>query len=111
MWLSKLEEKGKMSKVAKTTGPFYCQSALKLCIQARQLCAGGECKKVSEICSFVSTLCPENQFETCVKESSICSEVARFCVEGQNSEGCTKARAICVEARKLCPQNNIVAGV
>ncbi len=98
------------SRIDKVIGPFYCQTALRLCLEARQLCEKGECRKVAEICSYVSTLCAENGFETCSFESSICGKVANYCQAGRASEDCKNARAHCDEAKKLCPQNNMVNG-
>ena len=99
------------SRIDKVLGPFYCQTALRLCFEARQLCEKGECERVAEICSCVSTLCSENDFETCSSESSICGKVASYCQSGNSSENCRKARAYCNDAKKLCPQNNMVDGV
>lgn len=99
-----------MTKVENVLNPFYCQTALRMCLEARGLCEKGDCKKVAEICSYVSTLCKENNFEICGRESSMCSEVAKRCQSGRASEDCKKARAICDEAKKLCPQNNVVSG-
>lgn len=97
-------------RIDKILDSFYCQTALRLCLEARALCERGECKKVAEICSYVSTLCSENSFETCCSESSLCREVAKRCQTGRASEDCKKARMTCDEAKKLCPQNNVVSG-
>jgi len=97
-------------KLNKIVGPYYCQVALTLCMQARELCAIGECKKVSEICSTVSNMCIGNSFEVCSKESSLCKEVSKNCLEGRGSNGCRLARDVCSEARKICAQNNLING-
>ena len=97
-------------RLNKTLGSFYCQTALRLCLEARKMCKTGECNKVAEVCSFVSTLCSQNSFETCSKESSMCEHVATYCRSGQNSEDCINAQIICDEAKKLCPQNNTITG-
>ena len=81
-----------------------------MCLEARALCEKGECKRVAEICSYVSTLCSKSSFDTCVQESSMCMKVAEYCKFGRASEACTKAHMICEEAKKLCPQNNTVSG-
>ena len=94
----------------KIISPYYCHAALALCMQARELCAAGECKQVSEICSVVSNMCIGNDFKVCSKESSLCKEVSKHCLEGRNSKGCRLARDICTEARKICAQNNIING-
>lgn len=98
------------SRIDKVLEPFYCQTALRLCLEARQLCERGECRKVAEICAYVSTLCSENSFETCSSESSICGKVAAYCRSGRASEDCKKAHTACDDAKKLCPQNNMVSG-
>lgn len=97
-------------RIDKTIGPFYCQTALRLCLEARKLCEMGECSKVSEICFYISTLCSKNDFETCLMESSVCRKAATYCQSGRNSEECKIARLTCEEAKKMCPQNNIVSG-
>ena len=97
-------------RLNKITGPYYCQVALALCMQARELCAVGECKKVSEICSVVSNMCSGNDFTICSKESSLCRDVSKNCLGGRNSNGCRLARDVCTEAREICAQNNIVNG-
>lgn len=99
-----------IDRVNRIIGPYYCQTALRMCIEARALYAGGEAKKASEICGFVSTLCAENGFKICVQESTLCARVAEYCARGQDSEEYRKGSEICMEARKLCPQNNIVSG-
>ncbi|MCJ7634505.1 hypothetical protein MUP77_19200 [Candidatus Bathyarchaeota archaeon] len=103
----KLEETNRVHQII---GPYYCQSALRLCIEARALYASGEGEKAAKICGFVSTLCSENKFKTCTQESSLCAQVAECCLKGQSSVEFKKGSEICVEARKLCPQNNVVAG-
>ncbi|MFH0748328.1 MAG: hypothetical protein V1915_00155 [Candidatus Bathyarchaeota archaeon] len=97
-------------RIDKTIGPFYCQTALRLCMEAKKLCERGECGKVADICSYISTLCSENSFETCSKESLVCGQVAAYCRFGRNTEECKKARVSCEEAKKLCPHNNVVSG-
>ena len=97
-------------KIDKTIGPFYCQTALLLCLEARKLCEKGDCKRVVEICSYTSTLCSKNDFTTCSNESSMCSEAAQYCIGGRGSDNCRKARTACDEAKKLCPQNSMVHG-
>jgi len=99
-----------MSRVDRTIGPYYCQTALRMCIEARALYASGESKKASAICGFVSTLCAESNFKTCVRESTLCAQVAQYCTNGQGSEAYRKGSDICMEARKLCPQNNVISG-
>ena len=97
-------------RIDKIVGTFYCQTALRLCLEARRLCEGGACQQVADICSYVSTLCPENGFETCRKESSICVRVASHCTIGKATEGCKMAKTACNEAKKLCPRNHVVNG-
>ena len=98
------------TRVNKLVNTYYCQVALTLCMQARELCALGECKKVTEICSLVSNMCIGNSLEICSKESSLCKEVAKNCLEGHNSNGCRLAREICGNARRICAQNNLISG-
>jgi hypothetical protein len=99
-----------MDKINRTIGPYYCQTALRLCIEARTLYSAGEAKKASDICGFVSTLCADHNYKTCTQESSLCAQVSKYCSKGQSSEEYKKGSEICMEARKLCPQNNIIAG-
>jgi|GEM_PF-1797974 len=105
-----LEEREEIDRVGRIIGPYYCQTALGMCVQARALYAAGEAKKASEICGFVSTLCSQNGFQTCSRESTLCAQVAEYCSKGQGTEEYKKGVEICMEARKLCPQNNIVSG-
>lgn len=91
-------------------GPYYCQAALRLCIEARALYASGDEKKAAEICSFVATLCSENDFKTCIDESAMCAQASKHYLKGQGPEEFKKGNEICMEARKLCPQNHMVAG-
>ena len=91
-------------------GPFYCQAALRLCIEARGLYASGDEKKAAEICSFVATLCSENDFKTCIDESAMCAQASRHYLKGRGPEESKKGNEICIEARRLCPQNHMVAG-
>jgi len=97
-------------KIDQTLSPFYCETALILCIEAKKLCERGECAKVSRLCLYISTLCSENCFETCRRESFMCNKVGEYCQVGQPSEECKKAHIACDEARRLCPQNNRVTG-
>ena len=97
-------------RIDKTISPFYCQTALRLCLEARKMCESGECGKVAKICSYVSTLCSKNGFGTCSKEASLCIKLTDYCQSGRNSAECKKARVICEEAKKMCPQNNMVNG-
>jgi hypothetical protein len=105
-----LEERIEMSRVDQIIGPYYCQTALRMCVEARALYASGEAKKASEICGFVSTLCAGNSFKTCIRESTLCAQVSQCYAKGQGSEAYRKGSEICMEARKLCPQNNIISG-
>jgi hypothetical protein len=103
-------EHREMTRVDQIIGPFYCQTALRMCVEARALYAAGEPSKASEICGFVSTLCSESAFKTCSRESTLCAKVAECCGKGQGTDELRKGNEICMEARKLCPQNNVVAG-
>lgn len=103
----KLEETNRVNQII---GPYYCQTALRLCIEARTLYASGDGKKAAEICGFVSSLCSENNFHICTQESTLCAQVSKCCIKGPSSVDFKKGNEICMEARKLCPQNNIVAG-
>jgi hypothetical protein len=94
----------------KIVGPYYCQVALGLCMQARELCAMGECKKVAELCAVVSNMCEGNAFEVCGKESSLCRQVSKSCTEGRGSKGCLLAQDSCNRARRICAQNNLING-
>lgn len=105
-----MEERREMNRVDQIIGPFYCQTALRMCVEARALYAAGEVRKASEICGFVSTLCSQNGFKTCTRESTLCAQVAECCGKGPGTEAFKKGSEICMEARKLCPQNNMVAG-
>lgn len=97
-------------RLDKTLGSFYCQTALRLCLESRKMCKQGECSKVAEVCSFISTLCSQNSYETCNQESLMCGQVATYCQSGQNSENCINAQITCDEAKKMCPQNNTING-
>ena len=103
----KLEETNRVNQIV---GPFYCQTALRLCIEARTLYASGDGKKAAVICEFVSSLCSENNYKTCSQESNLCVQVSRYCTKGSSSTDYKKGNEICMEARKLCPQNNVVSG-
>jgi len=80
-------------------------------MQARELCAMGDCKRRGEICGFISTLCSKNGVEICGQESANCKNVSSLCTgAAKGSEECRKADSICQEARKLCPYNYVVHG-
>jgi hypothetical protein len=96
--------------IDKIVSPYYCQAALQLCVTSRALCKQGNCIKASEICSFISTLCSQTNFNTCGQESDICSYVSKLCSTGKDSAECKKAQKLCSDARKLCPRNNQIDG-
>ena len=98
-------------KIDNILGSYYCQLALNLCLQAREICIKGDCEKASKICAFVSSLCMKNNLETCKKETFLCKEFSTSCLQGRGSDSCKKAHLLCNEARRLCPKNNVVYGV
>jgi len=98
-------------RVNKVIAPFYCQIALGLCVQARELCTTGECQKASEICGFISSLCAKSDAAPCGHESSVCRTVSLSCqATRQGSEVCKKAGLACREARQVCPHNFQIHG-
>jgi len=101
-----------MSKsVVEIVAPYYCQIALRLCGQARQLCEAKMCAQRADICQFVSTLCKEKGFSTCSDESNICEKTATLCKETRaGSDECLEADKLCTEAKRLCPRNYDIQG-
>jgi hypothetical protein len=66
----------------------------------------GRYHEAAEVCSFVSTLCIENEDESCKREARLCASSARQLMEGNYSEG----EKICAEARTSCPMNYFFRG-
>ena len=84
----------------------YCQLALQLCQRARLLRVQKRMGEAAEVCSFVSTLCVENEDESCKHEAKLCAYSAKQLVDGLYSQ----AEKTCLEARRTCPMNYALRG-
>jgi hypothetical protein len=95
-----------MMALEKLLASHYCQLALQLCQEARMFRVQKRYQEAAEICSFVSTLCVENEDESCMREAKLCASSAKQLTEGHYSE----AEQTCVEARRSCPKNYVLRG-
>lgn len=92
--------------LGKLLAAHYCQLALQLCRNAYILRGQRRYHEAAEVCSFVSTLCLENEDDACKREAELCASSARQFMDGNYSEG----EKMCVEARKSCPMNYVFRG-
>jgi len=90
----------------KLLASHYCQLALQLCQRARILRVQKRYQEAAEICSFVSTLCVENEDESCKREAKLCTSSAKQLTKGHYSE----AEKTCIEARRSCPKSSALRG-
>jgi len=95
-----------MMALEKLLASHYCQLALQLCQRARILRVQKHYQEAAEICSFVSTLCVENEDESCTREAKLCASSAKQLTDGHYSE----AEKTCVEARRICPKSYALRG-
>lgn len=92
--------------VYKLLALHYCQQALQLCLEARILRYEKHYREAAKICSLISTLCIENEHESCKREGKLCASSAKQLTDGNYS----KAEKLCNEARRICPKNHALTG-
>jgi len=85
---------------------YYCQQALQLCQEARILRNEKHYEEAAELCFFISTICMENEDESCKREAKLCASSAKHLKNGNYSQ----AEKLCEEARRICLKNYELRG-